>query len=37
MSTDSLQCILGGRKLVHARIVVAVIFDFMTVEENWGE
>ena len=28
----SLQCrrILGGRKLVHIRIVVAAIFDFMT-------
>ena len=35
----SLQCrrILGGRNLVRARnIVVAAIFDFMTVED-WGE
>ena len=28
--------ILGGPKLVHVRIVVAAIFDFMT-EEDWGE
>ena len=35
---ESLQCrrILGGRNLVHVRIVVAAIFDFMT-EEDWGE
>ena len=36
---DSLQCrrILGGRNLVCVRnIVVAAIFDFMTVED-WGE
>ena len=33
---DSLQCILGGRNLVHIRIVVAAIFDFLT-EEDWGE
>ena len=34
----SLQCrrVLGGRKLIHVRIVVATIFDFMT-EEDWGE
>ena len=35
----SLQCrrILGGRNLVRVRnIVVAAIFDFMTVED-WGE
>ena len=35
----SLQCrrILGGRNLVRVRnIVVAIIFDFMTVED-WGE
>ena len=34
----SLQCgrILGGRNLVRIRIVVAAIFDFMTVED-WGE
>ena len=35
----SLQCgrILGGRSLVRVRnIVVAAIFDFMTVED-WGE
>ena len=34
----SLQCrrILGGRNLVRVRIVVATIFDFMTVED-WGE
>ena len=33
-----LQCIriLGGRNLVCVRIVVAAIFDFMTVE-YWGE
>ena len=31
----SLQCrrILGGRNLVRVRIVVATIFDFMTVED----
>ena len=28
--------ILGGRNLVHVRIVVAAIFDFMT-EGDWGE
>ena len=28
--------ILGGRKLIYVRIVVAAIFDFMT-EEDWGE
>ena len=36
---DSLQCrrILGGRNLVRVHnIVVAAIFDFMTVED-WGE
>ena len=36
---SSLQCrrILGGRNLVRVRnIVVAAIFDFMTVED-WGE
>ena len=27
--------ILGGRNLVHVRIVVANVFDFMT-EEDWG-
>ena len=35
----SLQCrrILGGRNLVRVRnVVVAAIFDFMTVED-WGE
>ena len=35
----SLQCrsILGGRNLVHVcNIVVAAIFDYMTVED-WGE
>ena len=34
----SLQCrlILSGRNLVRVRIVVAAIFDFMTVED-WGE
>ena len=34
----ALQCrrILGGRNLVRVRIVVAAIFDFMTVED-WGE
>ena len=34
----SLHCrrILGGRNLVRVRIVVAAIFDFMTVED-WGE
>ena len=34
---ESLQCrrILGGKNLVHVRIVVAAIFDFMT-EEDWG-
>ena len=34
----SLQCrlILGGRNLVRVRIVVAAIFDFMSVED-WGE
>ena len=34
----SLHCghILGGRNLVRIRIVVAAIFDFMTVED-WGE
>ena len=34
----SLQCgrILGGRNLVRIRIVVAAIFDFLTVED-WGE
>ena len=34
----SLQCrrILGGQNLVCVRIVVAAIFDFMTVED-WGE
>ena len=38
-SIVSLQCrrILGGRNLVRVRsIVVAAIFDFMTVE-GWGE
>ena len=36
---NSLQCrrILGGRNLVRVRnVVVAAIFDFMTVED-WGE
>ena len=28
--------ILGGRNLVHVRIVVATVFDFMT-EKDWGE
>ena len=34
----SLQCrrILGGQNLVRARIILAAIFDFMTVE-HWGE
>ena len=39
MANYSLQCrrILGGRNLVRVRtIVVAAIFDFMTVED-WGE
>ena len=39
MICSSLQCrrILGGRNLVRVRnIVVAAIFDFMTVED-WGE
>ena len=31
-----LMRILGGRKLVSVRTVVAAIFDFMTVED-WGE
>ena len=33
--SSSLQCrrILGGRNLVRVRIVVAAIFDFMTVED----
>ena len=37
-SLSSLQCrrILGGRKLVHVRIIVAAIFDFMT-EVDWEE
>ena len=37
-SSLSLQCgrVLGGPKLVHVRIVVAAVFDFMT-EEDWGE
>ena len=36
-SLSSLQCrrILGGRKLVHLRIIVTAIFDFMT-EVYWG-
>ena len=38
MVNNSVQCrrILGERKLVYVRIVVAAIFDFMT-EEDWGE
>ena len=34
----SLQCrrILGGQNLVRVRIILAAIFDFMTVED-WGE
>ena len=28
--------ILGGRKVIYVRIVLAAIFDFMT-EEDWGE
>jgi len=39
LARPSLQCrrILGGRNLVRVRnIVVAAIFDFMTVED-WGE
>ena len=36
-SLSSLHCrrILDGRKLVHVRIIVAPIFDFMT-EVDWG-
>ena len=36
--SSSLQCrrILGGQNLVRVRIVVAAIFDFMTVED-WEE
>ena len=38
LTLASLQCrrILGGRNLVRVRIVVAAIFDFMTVKD-WGE
>ena len=39
LARSSLQCrrILGGRNLVRVRnIVLAAIFDFMTVED-WGE
>ena len=32
----SADVFLGGRNLVRVRIVVATIFDFMTVED-WGE
>ena len=38
ININRLQCrrILGGRKLVHIRIVIGAIFHFM-VEEDYGE